>query len=59
MIAYKTWVAQLSVLFRLNDLLQGLGQKKYVSFLDSMIVNDLKKDSFAHKCVLFGLYDRQ
>ena len=44
MISYKTSVAQICVLFRLNDRKWSLTKPrshKYVSYLDSMIVNDL------------------
>ena len=44
MISYKTSVAQICVLFRLNDCQWSLTKPrshKYVSYLDSMIVNDL------------------
>ena len=41
-----------------NDLLKPRSPK-YVSYLDSMIVNDLLQASVAQICVLFRLYDRQ
>ena len=44
MISYKASVAQICVLFRLNDRQWSLTKPrspKYVSYLDSMIVNDL------------------
>ena len=63
MISYKASVAQICVLFRLNDRQWSFMKPrspKYVSYLDSMIVNDLLQ-SITHPniCVLFRLNDRQ
>ena len=64
MISYKASVSQICVLFRLNDYKWSLTNPrspKYVSFIDSMIVNVMisYKASVAQICVLFRFNDRQ
>ena len=65
MIFYEASVSQICVLFRLNDRQWSFMKPrspKYVSYLDSMIVNDLLWSlglpNIIEICVLFRLNDR-
>ena len=56
MISYKASVSQICVLFRLNDRQWSLTKPrspKYVSYLDSMIVNDLLQSLGSPKYVSY------
>ena len=62
MISYKESVAQICVLLRFNDRQWSLTKPwspKYVSFLDSLIVNDLWESLGRPQMFLFDLYDSQ
>ena len=62
MISYKDFVAQICVLFRLNDRQWSSTNPesaKYVSLLDWIIVNDPLQSLGRPKLFLLGLYGRQ